>query len=88
MRWLARRLRYLLTNINYTGDCLTNKTVTLAGKKCKVNNGEQTQYLIEGHHEPIVSKEIFAKVQEMLKSGALTPQENQYTIRSVEVQMA
>ena len=29
--WTHRRLHYLLTNENYTGDCLANKTTGLAG---------------------------------------------------------
>ena len=36
-----------------------------------MNCGERAQYLIEGHHVPLVSRERFAAVQEKLYAGAL-----------------
>lgn len=39
-------------------------TVDFLRKKRVVNNGVMPQYYIEGHHEPIIPKELFLKVQE------------------------
>lgn len=85
--WRARRIRYMLTNINYTGDCLTNKTVTVAGKKSKVNEGEQTQYYIECHHEPLVDMHTFVRVQELLDSGELSVGTSCHAARCTEAQL-
>lgn len=73
LKWTYERLRYLLTNENYTGDYLTNRRISVRGGKrsMRVNRGERTQYFIEGHHEPLVSRERFETVQEKLCMGAL-----------------
>lgn len=70
--WSLRRLKYLLGNVNYTGDCLTNKTVPRGRSQGSCpNDGRRPQYLIEDHHEPLVSREVFSLVQEKLRTGAL-----------------
>ncbi len=73
--WKQHRLRYLLSNVSYIGDCVTGKTVTQGnGKKTRVNDGSDARhpkYWIEEHHEPLVSRETFDAVQEMIRSGAL-----------------
>ncbi len=72
VRWTQNRVRYLLTNVSYVGDCLTNKNVALGrGRGVRPNTGERAQYLIEGHHEPLVSREIFDLVQDKVRTGAL-----------------
>ena len=73
LKWTHERLRYLLANTNYTGDYLTNRHISGCGGKrgARVNCGERAQYLIEGHHVPLVSRERFAAVQEKLYAGAL-----------------
>lgn len=57
LKWTHERLRYLLANANYTGDYLTNRHISGCGGKrgTRVNCGERAQYLIEGHHVPLVS---------------------------------
>lgn len=79
-KWIQSVLQYMLINPYYTGDYISNKTVeTVTGDKGKVrrdNSGEKGQFIIEGHHEPLVSKEDFAKVQELVKTKALhTPRD-------------
>ncbi len=71
--WTYQKLRYLLTNPNYTGDCLTNRYIAVpgGGRRVKPNRGERAQYLIEGHHEPLVSRMQFDAVQQRIRSGAL-----------------
>ncbi len=71
-RWNKTRLRYMLTNISYTGDVITNKYYkTAAGTCAKKNNGERPQYHIENHHPAIVSREVFDRVQLYCRSGLL-----------------
>lgn len=70
--WTQRRLGYLLTNENYTGSCLTNKYVSTTGQRqVRFNRGERAQYYIEGHHEALVSRELFEAVQEKVRTGGL-----------------
>ena len=61
----------------YIGNSLVQKTyatVTLPHRK-KENKGEEDQYLIEETHSPIISQEVFDKVQQLLsrKSASIPP---------------
>jgi len=58
----------MLTNERYAGDVLSRKTCTLDFRthKTVVNRGHKPQYYIEDHHEGIVSKEDYERVQEIL----------------------
>lgn len=54
-----------LHNEAYKGDLLTGKTFkpdVLSAKRLK-NEGKSVQFYIEEHHEPIVSRELFDRVQ-------------------------
>lgn len=64
-RWTAENVRRRLQNEIYKGDILTAKTVTpdLLSKKRVKNTGQTPQFYIQDHHEPIVSREIFDRVQ-------------------------
>ena len=59
----------------YTGSYISNKTIeTVVGGKGKVrrdNSGERGQFIIENHHEPLISKEDFETVEELVKTKAL-----------------
>ena len=74
-RWHDSTIRKILENEKYMGDALLQKTYTkdfLSKKRIK-NNGDIPQYYVEDHHEPIIPKEIFLKVQEeMSRRGSLT----------------
>ena len=63
-------LRYALTNVSYTGDYLSNKHVKIIDRNGKTktvkNNGHVGQMLLEGHHEAIVSRELFDAVQKLV----------------------
>ena len=55
--WHIETVRKILNNEKYYGDVLLQKTYVsdyFTGKQSP-NNGELDQYLIEGHHEGIVS---------------------------------
>ena len=55
----------LLRNEKYQGDMLLQKTFTLdhISKKQIINKGQMPQFFIQGSHESIVSRELFAEVQ-------------------------
>lgn len=59
-------VRNVLSNEKYKGDLLLQKCFVddFRTKKHMVNRGERRQYYVEGSHEPIVSPETFAAVQE------------------------
>ena len=71
--WNKERLRRTLNNVVYKGDVQTGKTYTVYEKKKKVkkNRGERESYMLEGHHEPIVTPELFDRVQSLMGLGLL-----------------
>lgn len=76
LEWTLRRLKYTLTNISYTGDCLTNKNVARGWSRgSRPNLGEKPQYLIEDHHAPLVSRATFDQVQRNMAAGLLNTRE-------------
>ena len=70
--WTKNNASQILANSNYTGDLILQKTYRrdYLTKKTIINKGEMPKYLIEGNHEPIISKELFDKVQELRKERA------------------
>ena len=68
--WKKERLRRMLRNIVYKGDVLTGKTYKV-GKKVIKNDGERPQYYLEQHHAPIVTVELFERVQELMDARLL-----------------
>lgn len=63
--WSTSTIDRMLSNEKYMGNLLLQKTCTpdfLTGKQ-KKNCGEQSMFLVENTHEPIVSKEIFEDAQ-------------------------
>ncbi len=64
-KWWDSSVTIILTNEKYYGALLQQKTVTidfLTHKRVK-NKGFADKYLIEDNHDPIISKEVFEKVQ-------------------------
>lgn len=67
-RWHHRAIQYILTNISYTGDMLWQKsfsTDTIPFRKV-INHGQKPRYFVESSHAPIISKEDFNRVQELM----------------------
>ncbi len=65
--WSGQRVLRMIMNEIYCGDLLMQKTFKdYRGKQMK-NRGEVPKYLIENHHEPIVSKEIWNEAQRIQK---------------------
>ena len=63
--WSEGSIHGILRNERYCGDVLARKTFTpnyLDHKSIK-NNNDRPQYYVEDHHEAIVSRDMFLKVQ-------------------------
>lgn len=68
--WSTATISHTLSNPFYCGTIVYRKEYTpdyLEQKKIK-NHGEVDNIIVEGKHEPIISKEEFAKAQEIKKS--------------------
>ena len=68
-KWGTTNIRQILTNEKYVGDAMLQKTITVdvLNKTRIANDGREVQYYIEEHHEPIVSRNVFSRVQEEMK---------------------
>lgn len=68
-KWYATTIKQVLTNEKYCGDLKQGKTYipNYLDKKTKKNKGEREFVIIRDHHEPIISREDFEKVQEEIK---------------------
>ena len=68
--WSRETISKLLRNEKYVGDVLLQKTFVqdlFSGKQIK-NNGELEKFLIQGHHPPIVSRELFVAANQVGKA--------------------
>ena len=69
-RWTATTIRGILTNEKYTGDVILQKTYTDRHFNRHTNYGEKNMYLVENHHEAIISHEDFEAVDAILNQRA------------------
>lgn len=69
-KWTDSGVRGIIKNEKYKGDLLLGKTYTVdpISKRRLENRGEEDMFYIKDHHEPIVSKEVWDKAQEICKS--------------------
>jgi site-specific DNA recombinase len=67
--WTQSTVIGIIRNEKYKGDILLGKTFTVdpISKRRLENLGEEDQFYIKDHHEPIVSEDVFEKAQEILK---------------------
>lgn len=72
--WTQKRLRKMLSHLPYMGDYYSHKRVSIVPGKSVENNGLRDRYYLNGHHEGIVSKETFERVQEIISRGLLQSQ--------------
>ncbi|EOT28834.1 hypothetical protein C805_00355 [Eubacterium sp. 14-2] len=65
--WHTHGVMGMIKNEKYKGDILLGKTFTtdLISKRRLANMGEENQYYLRDHHEPIVSREIWDKAEEI-----------------------
>lgn len=63
--WYRSSVRGILTNYNYTGDLILQKTYreNHITKTTKINYGELDKYHVSNNHEPIISKEQFENTE-------------------------
>ena len=66
-KWCESTIRGILKNEKYIGDVLMGKTFTIdpISHKRLSNLGEVDKHYLKEHHEPIISKELFDRVQEI-----------------------
>lgn len=65
--WSSSTIKGILTNEKYYGAAIFQKTYTDSNFKRHTNSGEVDSYFVEEHHEPIITKEVFDKVQIILQ---------------------
>lgn len=71
--WTHARLYGMLKSEAYIGDILTNKCYKpdFLSKRVVKNTGQRAQYYLEGHHEPIIDRDTFEKVGNLINQNAL-----------------
>lgn len=69
--WRQRRLRNMLRNVVYLGDYYSHSTVCLTPGHQVINRGYRDRYYIEEHHEALVSRAMFDRVQRVINSRLL-----------------
>ena len=68
-KWKSSKISYMLSNERYIGDCCYQKTfrgTTVPFKQSK-NRGEEDMYYATDTHAPIIEKDQFEKVQDLLQ---------------------
>ena len=87
--WKQGPLGNLLHSENYIGDYLANKEVAIIDENGQVkrvkNRGQKEQFLIEEHHEPLVSRELYNVVQELLDHGTLGAHRTRFSEEEQEI---
>ena len=68
--WSPSTVQGILRNEKYVGDCLFQKTYTDFRFKRHINRGDRDQFIVEDHHEALVSREDFEAAGKMLKQHA------------------
>lgn len=64
--WKPEIVKRILINEKYSGDAILQKTYVTdcITKTTRKNNGELPMYLVKNHHDPIISRTDFNRVQE------------------------
>lgn len=70
--WHTNGVMGIIKNEKYKGDILLGKTFTTdpISKRRLANFGEENQYYIRDHHEPIVSREVWDEAERIRKKRA------------------
>ena len=66
-KWSSSTVKGILVNEKYYGAAAFQKTYTDCNFKRHHNHGEVDSFYAEEHHEPIISREVFDKVQLILQ---------------------
>ena len=67
--WTCSSVIGIIKNEKYKGDILQGKTITVdpISKRRLANFGEEEQFYVREHHDPIISAEVFDIAQQILK---------------------
>ena len=65
--WSGSTVKGILVNEKYYGDAAFQKTYTDSNFRRHNNHGEVDSFIAEDHHEAIISKEVFDRVQVMIQ---------------------
>lgn len=65
-KWTAGTVNAIIRNEKFTGDTIFQKTYTDSQFNRHTNYGECDRYLCKGHHEAIVSHEIYEKANKVM----------------------
>lgn len=70
VKWTDSGIRGIIKNEKYKGDLLLQKTITTdpLTKRRIENFGEEEQYYVRDHHEPIVTAEVWEQAKEIRMS--------------------
>ena len=73
IKWWDSTIAGMLENEKYYGDVLLQKTITVdfLTHKRKENKGQAQKYMVNENHPPIITKDIFDKVQDEHERRAL-----------------
>lgn len=68
-KWPKRTIQHMLVNEKYIGNVLLGKTCTgeFPNNKQMINQGQVERFLMEEGHTPLISNELFEKVQAEIK---------------------
>lgn len=85
-KWAKSTVNHILTNPTYIGKILyeNNRTVKRMqdGKIIRVKNNNSELITVDGIHEPIISIELWDKVQEIKKNNLITCTKIDYSIKN------
>ncbi len=67
-QWNSNRVRYILSNEKYIGDCMLQKTYTpeIFPLHSRTNKGQRDRFYVENTHEAIISKDDYMAAQKRL----------------------
>lgn len=74
--WNHHTVRRLLTDRKFTGTFVSGQIIIRMHKRISVSEDQWT--IIEGHHEAVISQELFDEVQEKLKENVYYPRVGAY----------
>jgi DNA invertase Pin-like site-specific DNA recombinase len=68
-KWSRSTIMQIISNYNYTGDLILQKTFrdNHLTKRKVINTGEIDQYMVKNNHEAIINYEVFAEAQRIRK---------------------
>lgn len=69
--WSSQAIKGILKNERYVGDAMCQKTYTkdYLSHKAVINDGDKTKYLIRNHHEPIIDRFTYDRVQDIISKN-------------------